>query len=103
MRESRFTEEQIVAILQEQAAGGKTREPIRRHGISRETFCKWTKKVLGEESATKIRNRSSGPKPQRDQRQDRTWSADFGTGTLASAALRSTTLSGPCTAVTRSS
>ena len=41
MRKSRFTDEQIIAILQESVAGGKTGELIRRHGISRKTFYKW--------------------------------------------------------------
>lgn len=47
MRKSRFTEEQIVAIVQEGAAGAKTSELIRRHGISRETYYKWRRKYGG--------------------------------------------------------
>lgn len=34
MRKSSFSEEQIIAILKEQAAGMKTAEVCRRHGIS---------------------------------------------------------------------
>ena len=33
MRRSRFSEEQIITILQESVAGAKTSELIRRHGI----------------------------------------------------------------------
>jgi hypothetical protein len=37
MKTSRFTTEQIVAILQEHAAGASPADLIRRHGISRAT------------------------------------------------------------------
>lgn len=47
MRKSRFTEMQIVAIRQESAAGAKTADLIRRHGISRETFYNWRRKYGG--------------------------------------------------------
>jgi putative transposase len=33
MKRSRFTEEQIIAILKEQEAGAKTADVCRRHGI----------------------------------------------------------------------
>ena len=41
----RFSEEQIVAILREAAAGGKTvGEVCRRHAISKPTFYVWRRK-----------------------------------------------------------
>ncbi len=43
MKKARFTTEQIVAILQEHAAGGEVAELIRRHGISRATLYHWKK------------------------------------------------------------
>ena len=41
MRESRVTEERIVAILAEQGRGASTAAVCRRHGIGDATLCKW--------------------------------------------------------------
>ncbi len=49
MRKSRFTEEQIIAILNEQERGMKTAEVCRKYGISPNTFYKWKAKFGGME------------------------------------------------------
>lgn len=43
----RHSEEQIIAILQEQEAGAKTAEVCRKHGISSATFYNWKAKYGG--------------------------------------------------------
>jgi putative transposase len=47
MKRSRFTEEQIIAILAEQERGMATAEVCRKHGISPATFYKWKAKFGG--------------------------------------------------------
>jgi putative transposase len=47
MRRSRFTEEQIIQVLKESAAGATSGDVCRRHGISRQTFYGWKQKYNG--------------------------------------------------------
>ena len=57
MRRSRFTQEQIVGVLQEHAAGAATAALGRRHGISEQTFYRWKGKYGGLEvrDATRLK------------------------------------------------
>lgn len=47
MRKSRFSEEQIAAILAEGRASGATAEVCRKHGVSTHTYYAWRKKYGG--------------------------------------------------------
>jgi putative transposase len=47
MRQSRFTEEKIIAVPTEQERGTGTAEVCRKHGISPATFYKWKAKFGG--------------------------------------------------------
>ena len=49
MKRTRFTEEQIIAVLREQEAGAKTVDVCRKHGVSEATFYKWKAKYGGLE------------------------------------------------------
>jgi len=47
MRKSRFSDEQIVAVLQEWDAGAKMADLVRRHGVTEQTLYRWKKKYGG--------------------------------------------------------
>lgn len=57
MRRSRFTEEQIVAALQEHEAGASAKELSRRLGIAPETLYNWKRKYggMGVSDARRLR------------------------------------------------
>ena len=47
MKRKRFSEEQIITILHEHAAGIKVKDIVRKHGISEQTFYRWKSKYGG--------------------------------------------------------
>lgn len=47
MKQSRFTEEQIIHILKEGEMGGKIEELCRKYGISKPAYYKWKAKYSG--------------------------------------------------------
>jgi putative transposase len=58
MRKSRFSEEQIIAILREKGAGRPTAEVCRKHGVSGATFYNWKSKFGGMHVSNAKRLRS---------------------------------------------
>ena len=56
----RFTEEQIIQILKEQAADERTADVCRRHGVSQPTFYKWKAKFGGMEVSDARKLKSFG-------------------------------------------
>ena len=57
MKRSRFTEEQIIAVVREHESGSDSNQLCRRVGISRNTLYAWKKKYRGLEvsEAKKLR------------------------------------------------
>ena len=51
MKNTRFTETQIVSSLKQQEAGKPTKELCREHGISEATFYNWKNKYGGMEAS----------------------------------------------------
>ena len=49
MKKSRYSEEQIIAVLKESQAGIPTAEVCRKHGISDATFYNWRSRYGGME------------------------------------------------------
>jgi len=86
MRKSRFSEEQIIALLKEQEAGRSTAEVCRRHGISQPTFYAWKSQFGGlevsdakrlkalEEENRKLKKQTFGATPTSRQARRCEWS-----------------------------
>lgn len=49
MKRSRFTEEQIIAVLREHEAGARTADLARTHGVSEATLYNWKARYGGME------------------------------------------------------
>ena len=57
MKKSRYTEEQIIAVLKEVEAGAKLQDVVRRLGVTEQTYYRWKAKYGGMEvsDAKKLR------------------------------------------------
>ena len=61
MKRSRFSEDQIIAILKEQENGLPTKEMCRRYGFSSATFYKWKAKYGGLDVSDARKLKALGP------------------------------------------
>lgn len=75
MKQSRFTEAQIIGILKEQEGGSPTAEVCRKHGISSATFYKYRARFGEDGRAAPATTITSPEQSERSVRTTESWQA----------------------------